>query len=166
MQSSITKLATAMLFYCIANTAMASAEYYTWVDENGVTNYSQEPPNGIETTRYSREQRFGILQADEPEVGTPAPFNPGSYADEMSDYETPAERRADMEVDAAVAQLTASRKANCDRARKNLSNYKNRGRVRVIDADGDGEYRILSVEERQSKIDLYIGQIDENCGAY
>ncbi|HAK52927.1 MAG TPA: hypothetical protein DCM54_13640 [Gammaproteobacteria bacterium] len=36
-----------------------AAEYYTWVDENGVTNYSQRSPEGYSAEHITESQRFG-----------------------------------------------------------------------------------------------------------
>lgn len=144
-----------------------NAPYYTWVDENGVTNFSQDLPKGVKATRMSKKHRFGILDLPDPsksaDVSDPTAENSNDQS-ESDKKDAEAERRAQQEVEAEVQRLALARQANCDRSRQNLTSYESRARARVKGADG--EYTILSNEERQRKIDMYLSEIDDNCGAY
>ncbi len=168
MKVTISKLV--VMAFLMGMGAVSSAEiapYYTWVDENGVTNFSQDLPNGVKATRMSKKHRFGILDLPDPPESVDTSFATTENATDESDSEkeeAEAERRARQEVEAEVQRLTLARQANCDRSRQNLANYESRARVRVKGADG--EYTILSDEERQGKIDMYLREIDDNCGAY
>jgi len=60
-----------------------------------------------------------------------------------------------------MTAIAIAKRENCDRAKKNLTNYTNRGRIRL--EDDDGEYRILTDEERQENINEFQNGIKENC---
>lgn len=41
-----------------ANGTHAAQDYYTWIDENGVKNYSQRNPRGYKARRVSKTHKF------------------------------------------------------------------------------------------------------------
>ena len=64
------------LFVCIwlySTTVLAEEEYYTWIDENGVTNYAERNPNDY-NARYvtGGETPFGFTPRAQDSAPTPA----------------------------------------------------------------------------------------------
>jgi uncharacterized protein DUF4124 len=49
----------------LAATCATSAELYKWVDEKGVTNYSNEPPKGVKATPVTVDDRISVYTPDE-----------------------------------------------------------------------------------------------------
>ncbi len=154
-------LLTAVLMFAMNGKALGTdAPYYTWVDDNGVVNYSQEKPRGIDAKLVSRKHRFGENfgtrrnSAPKPVTGqTAAPSISGPVAD--------INRDAEKTIQEIEAEVQAQRAQACQRALDNMQRYSSRGRIRVRGADG--EYRIATDEEKQRTIDDIQAQIDENC---
>ncbi len=129
-----------------------TAKTYRWVDENGVTIYSQSPPPSGEAT-----------------VIKPPP-KPAAAPDEiMKDLKR---RQAAMDEankkkseTAAEKELKAkneeTKKKNCAIARKNLELVKDHPRSRI--KQEDGSYKTLSPEERQAEIDKNTKYIEKYC---
>ena len=56
------KLEFAVGLFCavlLALPVLAEEDYYTWIDENGVVNYSERNPQGYNAQYVRREARFG-----------------------------------------------------------------------------------------------------------
>ena len=51
MYMNLAMKTAALLLLCVLNGSFASANVYKWVDENGVTHYSQNKPVATETTQ-------------------------------------------------------------------------------------------------------------------
>ena len=85
------------LFLMVASKPVSAAEYYTWVDDDGVTNYSQRDPEGYQAKYITERQRFGREQFVPPppsEASTPAAPSTGNVnADVQSPMKKPQSRR-------------------------------------------------------------------------
>ena len=163
MDSYMGKLETTagllVLALTLATQAFAEEEYYTWVDENGVTNYAERNPQGYSARHITAEQRFGFREANQPE--------PATAAESESDEEIPppGERDIDrqlVEEEKRINQeLAAAKQTNCNIGRLNLKQLQNYNRIRM--KDKDGEVRFLSEEEKQARIREAQTVIRENC---
>jgi len=129
----------------------AMAKTYRWVDENGVTTYSQTlPPSGNAT----------IIKP---------PPKPAAAPDEimknLKRRQTAldnARKKSETDNKEAVDTKNAERKKqNCEISRKNLAEITRRPRVRM--KMDDGSYKQLSEEERQAEIDKYTKDIEKFC---
>ena len=137
-------IAIALLF---SPASVHSAEYYTWVDENGVTNYSQRKPPDLETTHVTPTYTFGTSRArpePEPEVTTPDSSAITSGGEEIDPDALVAEEREKYE-----AELAEERKVNCDLGKQNLARLQTYARIRV--RGDDGSMRYLTDSEMQQK---------------
>ena len=159
LESTAGLMSILVLLY--ASTSNAEDDYYTWIDENGVVNYSEHNPQGLDARFVSRSHRFGY-QSDEPlEQETPEQAGAKGTA-------APApgkERDIDAEIATQKArigkEIAAAKKSNCNIGKLNLAQLENYNRVKV--EGEDGQIRVLSEEEKQSKIDKAKTTISENC---
>ena len=145
-----------LLILLSATTSNAEDEYYTWVDEDGVVNYSEHNPQGFDARFITRSQRFGY-QSDEPLEQEAPEQTAAPAADE--------ERDIDVEIATQKAridkEIAAAKKSNCNIGKLNLAQLQNYNRIKV--QDDDGQVRVLSEEEKQSRIDRAKTTISENC---
>ena len=144
-----------LLILVCAATSNAEDEYYTWVDEDGVVNYSEHNPQGFDARFITRSQRFGY-QSDEP-LEQEAPEQAATAAE--------VERDIDVEIATQRAridkEIAAAKKSNCNIGKLNLAQLQSYNRIKV--QDDDGQVRVLSEEEKQSRIDRAKTTISENC---
>ena len=150
-----------LLILVCAATSNAEDEYFTWVDEDGVVNYSEHNPQGFDARFITRSQRFGY-QSEEP-LGQEAPEQTAT----QQTAAPAAEDERDIDVEIATQktridkEIAAAKKSNCNIGKLNLAQLQNYHRVKV--QDDDGQVRVLSEEEKQSKIDRAQTTISENC---
>jgi hypothetical protein len=130
-----------MLLATISISMPASAkELYRWVDEKGVTHYSDTKPEGIQVERRP-------IAAD-PVVSAPveAAANPAEEAGKPS---KPVKPQGTPE--------------QCARAAANLAHLADAPEIR-IDTNGDGIGEPLDAAGRQTEIDRNKAYIEEFCG--
>lgn len=137
---------TGTLMLALSTSAMAS-QVYKWVDDQGVTHFGAQPPQGQEATTIN-------TAAPPPRQ---APSTPAPSIEEQLD---PEQAAIDKKVKEDVAKQEAERKQFCETARINLAQLENNPRVRVEDA---GEVRRLGEDERQERITELKKSIAENC---
>lgn len=150
-----------VLMFC--QSTLAEAEYYTWIDENGVVNYAERNPQGYEAQFVTSGQRFGLrntLQSTpetEPET-TDTPAVTIEDEDEVDiDVQISRERQR---IDKEIAK---AKRSNCNIGKLNLAQLENYNRIKVT--DDSGAIRVLSGEEKASRISRARETIRENCNA-
>ena len=120
----------------VCTSAMAT-QLYRWVDENGVTQFSQQPP------AEDQYQRLQVKPAPELGTGSLAPA-PDASAEEQTEATEPA----------AAPQPTPEQQAKlaeqCDALRANLTTMQNNPRLRRTLEDGTVER--IGEDERQAMI--------------
>ncbi|MGK3120900.1 DUF4124 domain-containing protein [Pseudomonas corrugata] len=135
-------LLTASLMVGLSPICMAG-QIYKWVDAQGVTHFSAQPPEGTEAATVIKSS---------PPVGKPsAPPSAGTIGDQKA---------IDEQVKQQVADQEAQLKEFCEQVRTNLAQLQNNPRVRE---DAEGELRRLTEEERRQRIDETRKQIEEHC---
>lgn len=137
----------ALLLTLLLCPAVLATTIYKWVDENGVTHYSQQvPPEKPSETLYSEEieqQKVGFIAPKESEVSLPA----------KSPQQTAAE--------AIVLQDKAQAKAICSNAKHQLNLLNTHTRLtRKNEQTGDmermtEEQRQAAMSAQQEKISLF-----------
>ncbi|MBL4682759.1 MAG: DUF4124 domain-containing protein [Pseudomonadales bacterium] len=140
-----------------AYTVLAAEDYYTWVDENGVTNYAEKNPLGYQARFVSKSRTFGQR------IATPTPALPNipdepSSVNEVNPDAAIAEERAVI-----AAEIATAKKSNCSIGKKNLARLEMFSRVRVTDQNG--QTRILTTEEKSAKENEARQIIKDNCAA-
>ncbi len=135
--------------YCLS-----APDYYTWVDENGITNFAERHPKGYEAQHVERENRFGFpaprRAVSGPTAVTPAEETGASIA-----------QQAAPEIAAAEARLREARANNCGIGKRNIAQLAIFARVRVQDADGTTRY--LTDQEKAAKVAEAEQLVRENC---
>ncbi len=134
------------LLLALSSSTMA-AQVYKWVDAQGITHFSAQPPQG---------QTAQTLNTVTP---PPKPVAAESDASENSKSLVDQEK-IDRKVKQQVAEQEAERKRYCETLQTNLAQLQNNPRVRV---EENGEVRRLKEEERQSRIAETKQKIEENC---
>ncbi|MCW8889481.1 MAG: DUF4124 domain-containing protein [Sedimenticola sp.] len=135
-------LTLALLF-----TSAAEARMYRWVDDNGMTVYSQSPPPSGEATEIK--------------------VNTSTAAPDKKVADTPPEQAAKPEAKptgptkAEIEESNRIKAENCKAATSNLALYENLGNKLV--KTPDGLYKRLTEEERQQKIQESKDVMSEFC---
>ena len=134
--------------------ADAHAGMYRWVDENGVTVYSQTPP----------PEKPSVRIAPPP----PPPAQPAGAADsegleqKMQKFQDRQDlKKENAERQAETERIAQRREQECQAARNNLGILE--GHPRKLIGTPDGQYHRLTDEERQAQIDKAKGLIEEYC---
>ncbi len=139
---------------------LMGAAVYRWVDENGVVNYSQLEPEGVDAELVSSDtgarQRSSSTPAQAPAQTLPADG-------EQTLTEQQQKMLADLQAaeQERQAEIARVREANCQEARDVLGRLTSRGRIRI--AGEDGEERAMPEEERQRRIDEAQRAVAANC---
>ena len=139
---------TGSLLMAMSLPSMA-AQVYKWVDSNGVTHFSAQPPEDQSATSISttiKPPKSGGSVAPLPKLD--------------SQLEAEQQKATDDKVKREVAEQESKRKQYCSDLRENLSQLRLNPRVRV---EENGEIRRLSAEERQARITEAEKNLQENC---
>jgi hypothetical protein len=140
---------------------LLGAGVYRWVDDNGVVNYSQLKPEGIdaELVTAGTGQRVPT-PASTQTASSDAPADPN---DDRDLNESQREMLRDLRAaeEARQQEVARIREANCQQSRDVLQRLTSRGRIRVVGEDG--QERVLPEEERQSRIDEAQRAVAANC---
>lgn len=125
---------------------------YRWVDEKGVTHFGEKPPApGVGEKIRVNSQNPSSTPKQESDASTP-----NSSAD--AGKGAPSEPALDPEVAKAQAEIT---KKNCEIYTTNLRVLKESARIR--EAAADGQVKMLSEEEKQSRIKEAEKYLADNC---
>ena len=141
---------------------VAPAATYRWVDDSGVTVYSQSRPPDVEAQRLGAGT--GSAQRSSGTATTAVPAAPAPLTAEalVRQYE---EQRKQREEEAKAAQdkskADAAKKRNCGAARQNLETLRNLGPRRL--RHSDGTFERLSEEQTAERIDRAKAQIKTYC---
>ena len=131
--------------------ATAQAATYRWVNEQGVTVYSQTPPPSGQAT----------VIPPPPPPATGAPIRP-PIEEQLKQIEAQKAERQQREAKAADEKKRQTiMDANCRNARHNLEVLEGPARRRF--AENGGEYQRLTEEERQKRIELAKENIKQFC---
>ncbi|MEM7207407.1 MAG: DUF4124 domain-containing protein [Pseudomonadota bacterium] len=144
----------ALLIALLTFSANAQAKIYKWVDENGITQYTQYPPpdesvatEEIKTQSQNPEQAASAQEALQKRVD--------SLNERRSDKKLAAE-----EGEEAVAQRKQVQKF-CDETKARLAEFES-GR-RLAEKQEDGSYVPVTEDQRETQIASMKAQIAENC---
>ena len=135
----------------IASSLTVHAALYKWVDENGITQYTQTPPP------FSRYQEMHLT----PPAGHSGP--------EHQQVETKPEKQNDLATsaknapqdDQKQAEQQEAREQNCRLAQQRLPQLENHARMRYTAADGS--IHVMSEDEKQAKLVETRAMIAETC---
>lgn len=146
MRRIITTASLLMLF----SSALLAAPVYKWVDAQGVTHFSAEPPANQSAERISTK----TFQPKVPEKTT------AQLEAEQAQSSAKTQAEIDREVRKTVAAEEAELKKYCTDIRYNLAQLQNNPRVLT---EVDGKMTRLKEEERQARITEIKQKITERC---
>lgn len=127
-------------------TLSSGAGVYRWVDEQGVTHFGEKPPAP------------GV--GEKIKVSAPGPSSTPKTASGSTGKDTAPATPSEAEATAAKAQAEVTRK-NCEAYAANLKVLREHGRIR--EQSTDGQVKMLSEEEKLSRIQQAEKYIAENC---
>ena len=129
-------------------THVMAEKLYKWVDENGVTQFSQQPPasNQYERMNVTPPPALGSTPPPTAETPTATEPDPGN--------ENAAAQKADSEQ-------KAMRVAQCAKLREDLTTLENNPRLGRTNADGEMER--IGEDERQSMITTAREELASYC---
>ena len=121
-----------------------AAKFYKWVDDNGVTHYDAQPPQGGNVTEVNTRANASSDQSEAIDA-LQAKRSAAQKAKEAAATKAREEKRLETEPD-AVAQ------ERCEQHRKNLETLANRPTVRRKNPD-TGEMEVLDQEARDKMVE-------------
>lgn len=158
-------LATSAALLTLSLSAPGYAETWRWVDAEGVVNYSERKPKGVDAELVAGTESARRRNDNRTTTATPAPppSIPGATRAQPPLNERQQQMLAELESAEAnrQAQVAKVRQENCLTARRVLENLTVRDRVRV--RMEDGSTRVLGEDERQARIEEAQQGIVVNC---
>jgi hypothetical protein len=131
----------------------ATPAMYRWVDENGVTVYSQSPPPTGDVVKLKKQRPPNA------EESAAAQKRLEQQSEKMSEIREERTNVADEQT--SIENMERQRAENCEAARQNIETLQNLGR-RMIRTP-DGRVLRLSEDQVQTQIEKAQIQIDEFC---
>lgn len=130
----------------------AAAKVYKWVDDEGVTHYTEQAP---------ADKEYEIVSTS----GAP-PSGAAKAKKQLEEARAARDEKATKDLDFAEQQKIRDeeariRKENCENAKANLKTMQEHARIRIL--GDDGEFRYLSEEEKQQQEDRAKQIISDNC---
>jgi hypothetical protein len=130
----------------------ATARSYRWVDENGVTIYSQSPPPSGKAT---------IIKSPPPTNADPDETMKKLKA-RLDAMEEARKKESEANDKKSSAEKSAEiKKKNCETSKKNLATLEQSPRVKL--KTDDGNYKMLPDEERKAEIEKAKQGIEKYC---
>lgn len=138
-----TLLLASLLFGCAG--AACAGQIYKWVDAQGVTHFTAQPPQAAKATVIP---------------GAKQPPQPAPEATVPAADDDPKQAEIDARVRNDLAQKEKEREEYCTTVRTNLAQLRNNRRLK---ATVDGELRLVTQDERQTQIAEAEKAIAEHC---
>lgn len=147
---------TSVLFLVttLASAVMADTYTYKWRADNGTTQYTQIPPVDRPYTRVRTSSKSSKVESQ------PNPA-PKTTVDESASNGEKALAETEAQAQQEKVEVAQQRASNCENSKKNLIILQSRPRVRIPMANG--EYKVLSEEEKQAKIEETKKMIIDDC---
>lgn len=136
----------------ILSTTIQAGKYYRWVDESGVTHYTETPPPDTQATTIR-------TQGKDPKSAEQAKARLSEQRKAFT--EAAANKKAADEENKLADENEKIKQGNCETAKKNLKMLQEHSRIR--EKGDNGEYTVLAEEERQARIKLAQERIKEFC---
>lgn len=129
------------------------ARTYRWVDENGVTIYSQSPPPSGKATIIKTPPPSSSSKPGETLEKLRARLNEVNESNKKKSEAKAKEKKA--------AEDTETNQRICESAKKHLAYLEQSGRIKKKMEDGN--YKILAEEEKTAEMDKTREAISEYC---
>ncbi len=152
-----------LLIMMFCQLALAETEYYTWIDENGVVNYAEHNPQGYEALFVTGDQRFGLRNPLKPTLEPELETTGTTAATIEEEDEVDIDVQISRERERIDKEIAKAKRSNCNIGKLNLAQLENYNRIRV--QGDDGAVRVLTEEEKASRVSRARETIRENCNA-
>lgn len=133
--------------------AAAAQQMYKWVDEKGVTHYTDSPPT-------SGDARKIDIRATPPSAPV-APAQTFQQKEEQTRGERVQKSQAQQKADLDEARAQALKKGRCIEARRRLQMLAAQRPLYTVNEKGEKVY--LEDKDRQVETDKWQGQVDTYC---
>lgn len=150
------KLTIAALFGALLATPVMAAQYYKWIDDQGVTHYTETPPP--ETAKGATEVK---VQTRTPSGAEAAVENLQKQREAATKSLTDAEKKKTPEKTSPSKADKAANAERCKKLQANLVIMETNGRVSELDEKGEKRY--LTEEEKTKRMDDARKQIKVLC---
>lgn len=130
------------LFFCSSSSIAAQGVIYQWVDQNNIVHFSEQQP---EHDNYTTLQVLGVPQTKQ----------------QNSDKKSTVQQTAKEKAQPTSPELQKQLNTRCEEAKENLKTLQTYTNVRVQNTDG--EFSVLSEEEKQQQIIISQKQIEVYC---
>ena len=136
-------------------TAAPAQKMYKWVDEKGVTHFSENPPpDGTKATTVEPK----VTPPSGP-VAPPKGSNTESWRSQESEFKKRQIERGQR--DQAEAREAAQRQERCDEARRKLAFYST---GRIFRDNPDGTRTWMEENQREGMLERQRAVVKESCG--
>lgn len=147
----------------VSTSATAAEDYYKWIDENGVPNYSDKIPVGYEGNKVDKSEDSNYKPS---QTGAQTPNGASAEADASKKEDT---KEKDAKTDAMASEETKKveeeiaeiKRSNCEIGKRNLAQLQAYARIKV--KEDDGKERVMGDDEKNAKVDEARKIIQENC---
>ena len=150
-----TQLITISFLSALALNAAAGEDFYKWVDDKGVTHYSQSPP---ETTGKSAIQTINVRTRIPHDSEQAIADLEKKRADSLKGKDDAAKKKGDGKSTAASEKEL--NKANCPQWKQDLDVLQ---KSNVSEDDGKGNVKVMSEEDKKKRIELTQKYIKDYC---
>lgn len=136
-----------------------SAEYYSWVDENGVPNFGEKIPVGFEGQKVKAVDNLSYKpDPSATKEGSQSLTENSESGDQKNEGDEIDITEETKKVEAEIAEV---KRSNCEIGKRNLAQLSAYARIKM--RGKDGEDRVIGEDEKQSKIDEARKIIADNC---
>ena len=137
IRSTLTALSLAALFFTLTINVASADDYFKWVDDQGVTHYSEKPPKNKVTIKGSTQTGHSA----------PITYNPVKTVETLP---APAKKPQNLKDP-----------LRCKAAKSNLESIRNSSRIKV--KGENGEFRYLSQDAIAKRKKEAIKAAKESC---
>lgn len=134
---------------------VSAGKFYKWVDAEGLTHYSQHPPQD----QSIKKEQIRINEKKPTDADSAISQLEKNRETLLKDAD---DRKNKGKKDPAEAEMQKARDENCQIAKGNLKQLNEHARIR--ETGEDGELRYLSEEEHQTRKDDNSSYLEEHCG--
>jgi len=170
------RLTTLVLSVLLAQTALAAKDYYMWVDENGITNFSAQRPKDHPEAKHivegegaaqsledSRRPGYEQFKRETEAAAAAAAAKRAPAAKQPAKKSVNPDQAAAADRAKLEQKVAAEKRSNCEKAQRNLQMLQTHPRIRT--AGPNGEQRVMTPEEKQAKIQESQAAIRDNCSS-
>jgi hypothetical protein len=137
--------------------AAALADMYKWVDEKGITHYSESPPPDEATAKKATKMELKVVPPSSPDA-KPYDWKAKEADSRTQNVQKVQEERAKAE---AAAKVTAERKQQCEAAVRQVNLYQQQ--VPIYSMNDKGERSYVEDADRASRLEAAQDRMRKYC---